>query len=189
MHRKEILEKIAQVICVDRQNLYGQPENSFTTTAQLWATYLDARLVKAPEGTTHIQALQPHDIAAMMMLLKVARIAANPQNTDSWVDAAGYAACGAEVAPQVEAQAEMQFAAGSSNSAPPKESCNPANKHDDSVLTRDQIGLAHTISRMLDRQGVPRPDFELAVIKKARHTASRLTMVEFANLIRLIFSL
>ena len=36
------------------------------------------------------------DVAMMMVLLKIARIAAGGGKADSWIDLAGYAACGAE---------------------------------------------------------------------------------------------
>lgn len=39
----------------------------------------------------------PEDVAAMMALLKIARIAAGGKKADSWVDLAGYAACGGEI--------------------------------------------------------------------------------------------
>ena len=39
-----------------------------------------------------------YDVAVMMALLKIARISENPQHMDSWVDLAGYAACGGEIA-------------------------------------------------------------------------------------------
>ena len=37
-------------------------------------------------------------MAIMMALLKIARISKNPQHMDNWVDLAGYAACGGEIA-------------------------------------------------------------------------------------------
>ena len=60
----------------------GFPMDSFGTTAALWNLYLDAKMGD----------LQAHDIAAMMILFKVAQGA----HRDSWVDIAGYAACGHE---------------------------------------------------------------------------------------------
>lgn len=41
--------------------------------------------------------LGPDDVAAMMMLLKIARIATGEPKEDNWIDAAGYAACGGEI--------------------------------------------------------------------------------------------
>lgn len=40
--------------------------------------------------------IAPHDVAAMMALLKVSRIAWSPNRADHWLDLAGYAACGFE---------------------------------------------------------------------------------------------
>ena len=34
----------------------------------------------------------------MMALLKIARLMSNPEHADSWIDGAGYLACGGEVA-------------------------------------------------------------------------------------------
>ena len=52
------------------------------------------------------QQITPVDVAAMMALLKLARVAEGHGKTDNWVDLAGYAACGAEIessgAPEVE---------------------------------------------------------------------------------------
>ena len=42
--------------------------------------------------------IEPEDVAIMMGMLKIARLASNPQHMDSWVDLAGYAACGGEIA-------------------------------------------------------------------------------------------
>jgi hypothetical protein len=36
------------------------------------------------------------DVAIMMNLLKISRLSWSPTKEDHWVDAAGYAACGAE---------------------------------------------------------------------------------------------
>lgn len=39
----------------------------------------------------------PTDVAAMMGLFKIARIATGHRKADNWVDLAGYAACGGEL--------------------------------------------------------------------------------------------
>ena len=44
-----------------------------------------------------IDFLEPHDVAAMLALLKIARIASGHAKADNWVDLAGYAACGGEI--------------------------------------------------------------------------------------------
>lgn len=83
MRRKDILKAAEQCVCGDRDVQYGSPEDSFKLIAQLWSAYLE-RLV------------MPRDVAAMMALMKVARIKAGKKD-DNWVDLAGYAACGGEL--------------------------------------------------------------------------------------------
>jgi hypothetical protein len=87
--RRELLMIAADLVDGSRDTAYGKPEDSFSAIADLWNAYLDA-----VDGD-----LRPHDVAAMMILLKLARVAGSGgTHHDSWVDAAGYAACGAECA-------------------------------------------------------------------------------------------
>ena len=46
--------------------------------------------------------ISPADVAAMMIMLKISRARQTPTHKDSWVDMAGYAACGYEVAQKEE---------------------------------------------------------------------------------------
>lgn len=85
MKRKEILEEAARIVTGERQHQYGDAEDSFGLIGQLWTVYLD-HLVTA------------EDVALMMILLKVAREKGGKGKADSWVDIAGYAACGGEIA-------------------------------------------------------------------------------------------
>ncbi len=87
--RATTLEAAACCVLADRQQVYSGPEDNFGTIAALWADYLRA---KRPGP------LVAHDVAAMMILMKVARLAVTPNHRDSWVDTAGYAACGARCA-------------------------------------------------------------------------------------------
>ncbi len=89
MNRAEILDTAKQCVCTDRQSQYGTPEDSFNTIGRLWEDYLSAK--------GHRVDLKPHDVAAMMALLKIARIATGHGKADNWVDLAGYAACGGEL--------------------------------------------------------------------------------------------
>ena len=87
--RRKLLNEAANAIDGDRDAAYGGPENSFATIASLWNTYLDAKMGD----------LAAHDVAAMMILFKVARVVGSEgTHRDSWMDAAGYAACGHECA-------------------------------------------------------------------------------------------
>lgn len=84
MTRKEILAEAEKCVCSDRNVQYGEPEDNFNTIAEFWSTFLDI----------HITAPQ---VAAMMILMKTARIKASQgRDKDSWIDAAGYSACGGE---------------------------------------------------------------------------------------------
>lgn len=84
MTRTELLEKARATVCGDREQDYGSPENSFQRIAEFWGAYLN-------------QQITPVDVAAMMALLKLARVAEGHAKEDNWVDLAGYAACGAEI--------------------------------------------------------------------------------------------
>lgn len=92
--REKILDKARECVCGDREQDYGSPEDSFSLIAELWSSYLCASCI----GGTFDLCINPENVAAMMALLKVARLAATPSHMDSWVDLAGYAACGGEIA-------------------------------------------------------------------------------------------
>lgn len=95
--REQVLSAARACVCGDREQDYGSPENNFRTIASLWNSYLyGAGLMENP--TPHVwKGLKPKDVAAMLALLKVARIAGNRPKRDNWIDLAGYAACGAEL--------------------------------------------------------------------------------------------
>lgn len=84
--RKEILQKVEQIVCQDREKQYGSPEDNFTKIAKLWNAY---------RGTDDIT---PADVAVMMALLKIARISSGEYKEDSWIDLVGYAICGGAIA-------------------------------------------------------------------------------------------
>lgn len=93
MTREEILEQAHKCVCGDRDEQYGSPEDSFRMIADLWVPYLKEKCVS--RGA--IVDIEPEDVAAMMVLFKMARVATGSYSADSWVDAAGYAACGGEI--------------------------------------------------------------------------------------------
>lgn len=93
MTRKEILEVAEQCVCHDRNEQYGSPEDNFKTIAYLWTDYLNAGNALRGVGI----CLRAKDVAVMMILLKVARIATGSGSQDNWIDLAGYAACGGEI--------------------------------------------------------------------------------------------
>lgn len=88
MTRPEILDKAKECVCGQREQDYGSPENNFARIADLWNAYMrDSGVV-----------FSPVDVAMMLGLLKIARIKTGTGTTDSFVDLAGYAACGGEIA-------------------------------------------------------------------------------------------
>jgi hypothetical protein len=87
--RSKILTDAVGLINGDRNNDYGDPVDDFSTTADLWHTYIE-RTMRARGGLE----LRAHDVAVMMMLLKIARISWTPTKEDHWVDIAGYDGCG-----------------------------------------------------------------------------------------------
>ena len=91
MTREEILQAAQSCVCGEREEDYGTPENSFGLISSLWSDYL------AHSRQTYI-AIQSDEVAIMMALLKIARIAAGSGKADNWIDLAGYAACGGEIA-------------------------------------------------------------------------------------------
>lgn len=85
MTRANILDTAKGYVTADRQATHGAPEDTFGLIAPYWSAHLGV-----PVSAT--------DVAAMMTLLKLARLKANPSNPDNWIDGAGYLACGGELA-------------------------------------------------------------------------------------------
>ena len=87
--RKQVLHDAANLIVGDRNEDYGDPYEDFGMTADLWHEYLN-RIIKRKGGLV----VEPHDVAVMMVLLKVSRLSWTPAKRDHWVDIAGYVGCG-----------------------------------------------------------------------------------------------
>lgn len=86
MIRKDILNEAMRCVCSQREEDYGTPEDNFNQISKLWNAYLGDNVTDA------------HDVAMMMALLKIARIRSGVHKCDSYIDLAGYAACGGEIA-------------------------------------------------------------------------------------------
>lgn len=87
--RGGVLDEAKQLITGDRNHQYGPPDQDFTRTAAM-ATGFGFSVNGKP--------LLGHHVAIFMNLLKISRLAWTPTKRDSWVDAAGYDACGFECA-------------------------------------------------------------------------------------------
>ena len=92
--RREIIQAAERCVCGDRDASYGGPEDSFALIASLWEPIIRARCV-SPGADVSVNAVT---VALLMAELKIARAATNIGHMDSWVDLAGYAACGGEIA-------------------------------------------------------------------------------------------
>lgn len=80
--REKVLKTANKLVNGDRNVQYGDPLADFNRTATMWSAYL---------GTE----LSAHDVASLMALLKISRLRHQADKADTWVDLAGYAACGA----------------------------------------------------------------------------------------------
>lgn len=85
MNRATCLKKADECVNGKREQDYGSPESNFLSIAKLWSAYYGV-------------PFSPTDVAMMMALLKIARIQTGTATEDSFVDLAGYAACGCEIA-------------------------------------------------------------------------------------------
>ena len=104
MIRAEILDTAKKIVTTDRNAQYGEPEDNFDTIASLWNAYL---VGKHSDGAV----ITAKDVALMMVLFKVGRILTSTTvKEDSYIDAAGYIACGYECA-QKEAERERRLEA------------------------------------------------------------------------------
>lgn len=94
MEKHELLDA-AKAAVSDRGLNYGKPEDNFNRIAALWMVHVENRYdVSIVFDAT--------DVALMMALMKIARLQHQSDHKDSWVDLAGYAACGANIAVQDE---------------------------------------------------------------------------------------
>lgn len=113
MDRKEILYTAQQCVCVDREKSYGSPVDNFRVVAAMWEIYLKARCVEPGADV----CINPEDVAALMSLLKIGRLATGGNAADNWVDIAGYAALGGEIASMQAAEAALE---GENNETNPR---------------------------------------------------------------------
>lgn len=88
MRREDFLNKVADIVTKDRNNQYGEPEDSVKVIAKLWSIWLD-------------KEIEEYDVAVLMILMKVARMK-HKVKEDSWLDIAGYSSLGSELCDDVK---------------------------------------------------------------------------------------
>jgi hypothetical protein len=87
--RSHVLQTAERLVNNERNTQYDEPSADFARTAAMATAYFGIPVAM-------------HDVAAFMAMLKLSRIRHNPDHVDNWIDLAGYAACGADVAGAVE---------------------------------------------------------------------------------------
>ena len=85
MNRTDTLEAARQAVKVDLAATHGNVEDNFANVAAIWSARTGVNITSA-------------QVAIMLIDLKTVRAWGNPAHEDNWIDIAGYAACGAEVA-------------------------------------------------------------------------------------------
>jgi hypothetical protein len=85
MRAADICIRAADLLAGDRSRQHGDVRTSHARIAGLWSAYLG-------------HPITPHDVALLMLLLKVARTTGATFNLDNYIDAVGYAAIAAELA-------------------------------------------------------------------------------------------
>ena len=85
MTREELLKKAAETVCGSREQAHGNPHGTFERIAKAWSAYLDVELTAA-------------DVAFIFFFFILFWFICILKLEDSWVDIAGYAACGSEIA-------------------------------------------------------------------------------------------
>lgn len=83
MSKSNVLKEANAIIYGDREKTYGHPSKNLEAIATMWNAYL-----KSVDG----RELNAQDVCVMMVLLKGARLANDPNHRDSVVDICGYAA-------------------------------------------------------------------------------------------------
>lgn len=85
MKRPDTLSAALDAVMGSREEEYGSPQANFDTIAQYWTILFGVPVTAA-------------QVCLAQIMLKAARLDTTPTHGDSWIDIAGYAACGGEVA-------------------------------------------------------------------------------------------
>tara|TARA_R110000824_G_scaffold309006_1_gene496417 strand:+ start:584 stop:955 length:372 start_codon:yes stop_codon:yes gene_type:complete len=88
MKALEVLERAISLIHGQRAKDYGDAQSSFQRMADLVSP-----IIKKADGN-----LSASDMALVMIQVKIARLQESPNHADSWIDIAGYAGLGAQLA-------------------------------------------------------------------------------------------
>jgi len=84
MKKLDALQTAMEAVSARGEN-YGDVRQNHQRIADLWSVVFG-------------QTVSPEQVAMAMVCLKIARLVETPQHEDSWIDVAGYGACGSEIA-------------------------------------------------------------------------------------------
>lgn len=97
--REYCLKQAHEAVMHGRNHVYGDPTDNFKDTAKLFNIFIQAKLRKFDINIhPYVDIIEAQDIALLMIFLKTARLINTPAHVDSYIDIAGYAACGLECA-------------------------------------------------------------------------------------------
>jgi hypothetical protein len=85
VNRNEVLDGAKSAIGGDRQDTYGDARENFTRIGTIWEVIFG-------------HPVTPEQVALCMAGLKIARLVHRTDHADGWLDMAGYAALGGEIA-------------------------------------------------------------------------------------------
>jgi hypothetical protein len=84
VNTKEFLQEATKLSSEQRQKDYGDKVNNHKNIARLWSAYLDTKI-------------EAHDVAVMMVLLKIARTKLGAVSKDTYIDMSAYGAIAGEI--------------------------------------------------------------------------------------------
>jgi len=90
--RGKILMRALDIINGERQDQYGNPEDSFALIGKYWTEFLKANCAII-EGVQ----ISPKEVAEMMALFKIARMSGQKAKRDNYLDCVGYLALAADM--------------------------------------------------------------------------------------------
>lgn len=89
-NKNTILDTAKELIAGSRAKDYGDFSHNAQQQADLWNAYL-----RTEDGSP--RAIEPMDVPAMMVMVKLMRLSGNNTHQDSWVDVAGFAGLAEQV--------------------------------------------------------------------------------------------
>ena len=98
MNTKEFLQEATKLSSEQRQKDYGDKVNNHKNIARLWSAYLNIKI-------------EAHDVAVMMVLLKIARTKLGAVSKDTYIDMSAYGAIAGEIKfkePKEESEGERR---------------------------------------------------------------------------------